>query len=52
MWDEPYSPWNIKRILKNPYIVASVENSKTMTQKQRGDVWAVLQGIIATLTKV
>ena len=28
-----------------------IENSKTMTQKQRGDVWAVLQGIIAYTDK-
>ena len=52
MWDEPYSPWNIKRDSEKILILwRLIENSKTMTQKQRGDVWAVLQGIIAYTDK-
>ena len=48
MWDEPYSPWNIKRDSDKILVLWNlIENSNTMTLKQRKEVWAVLQGIIS-----
>ena len=48
MWDEPYSPWNIKRDSDKILVLWNlIENSNTMTLKQRKEVWAVLQCIIS-----
>ena len=52
MWDKPYSPWNIKRDSDKILVLWNlIENSKTITLKQRKEVWAVLQGIIAYTDK-
>jgi len=52
MWDESYSPWNIKSESEKILVLWNlIENSKTITLKQRKEVWAVLQGIIAYTDK-